>query len=276
MSWRVLVVDDDVTVGMTISLADAGIEVIDASRIGDALTMVQREHFDAVICDRRMPDGDGLTFLKLLRTERRSALLPVIVLTASFDEAHRAEVMAAGATSYLGKPIEPSTLVAAIADVIDKPIGSPVAAQPHFRPRETPVLDPVVEARADAGDLRDALQRANAKLAEAVVDVNKLRRAVNEHEAARAQLVAERDALRAKLTASVDDASRVADENTHLATENAHFATRVEELQAYADELTVYADKLEAELTAERDVSLGESAKRLAKGVMGRTRRVMR
>jgi CheY-like chemotaxis protein len=262
-----LVLDDDVTVGMTISLAEPGSEVVDATRSGDGLSMVQRQHFDAVVCDRRMPDGDGLTFLKLIRGDRSTAMLPVIVLTANLDEAQRAEIMAAGATAYLGKPIEPSSLVAAIADVIDRPMGSPVVPQPHFRPREAPVPSPALEPRGDAIDLRQALQRANEKLAEAVIDLNKLRRANADEEAARAQVVAERDALRAKLIEAVDDASRVAADNTRL-------VTRAHELQAYADELAAYADKLEAELAAEREVTLSESAKRLAKGVIARTRRV--
>ena len=118
VTWRVLVVDDDITVGMLLSMASDEIEVSDAPRMGDAFGLLSAAYFDAIVVDRRLPDGDGLEFVEKVRSEHSAVDVPIIVITAWFDNADRAEVLTAGADDYLGKPIEPSELVAAVSQAI--------------------------------------------------------------------------------------------------------------------------------------------------------------
>jgi DNA-binding response OmpR family regulator len=51
-----------------------------------------------------MPNMDGLTVLKKLRTELKLKDLPILVLTASGDESSTRTAFEAGATDYLTKP----------------------------------------------------------------------------------------------------------------------------------------------------------------------------
>lgn len=117
MGCRALVVDDDVVVGMWLSFSEEDVEVTDVARITDAMDSARSGGFDVAIVDRRLPDGDGLELVRMLRADPSTTDLPVIVLTASFDEADRAEVMTSGADEYLAKPIEPSELMAVVARI---------------------------------------------------------------------------------------------------------------------------------------------------------------
>ena len=111
MTWRVLVVDDDVVVAMRLSFSDEDVEVTDVGRMADALPAALAGVFDVAIVDRRLPDGDGLDLVRQLRNRAETADLPIIVLTAWHDEADRPEVIDSGASEYLAKPVEPDALV---------------------------------------------------------------------------------------------------------------------------------------------------------------------
>lgn len=146
MGCRALVVDDDVVVGMSLSFSEEEVEVTDVARITDAMDAARTGGFDVAIVDRRLPDGDGLELVRMIRADPSTKSLPVIVLTAGFDEADRDEVMTSGADDYLGKPIEPADLMAAVARIAtpspDLP-AEPVARRQRFgrRARRTTNLD---------------------------------------------------------------------------------------------------------------------------------------
>lgn len=102
---RVLVVDDDLNIHM---LAEAALAkdytVLTAEDGQECLDLVASGHPDMIVLDLSMPRMDGLTVLKRLQEDGRLERLPVLVLTASGDEAHTREAFASGATDYLTKP----------------------------------------------------------------------------------------------------------------------------------------------------------------------------
>jgi CheY-like chemotaxis protein len=61
---------------------------------------------DLMILDLSLPDEDGLSVLRWLKTEPELKSLPVIVLTASGDPKDRERALALGAAAYMVKPVE--------------------------------------------------------------------------------------------------------------------------------------------------------------------------
>ncbi|MDQ0330990.1 DNA-binding response OmpR family regulator [Mesorhizobium sp. YL-MeA3-2017] len=90
---------------------ESAIGVTDAfATIAEAEAALIAHPFDLVIIDRRLPDGDGLSLLPVLRRLRpRPATL---VLTALDDPFDIASALDKGADEYVGKPFEPTELVA--------------------------------------------------------------------------------------------------------------------------------------------------------------------
>lgn len=69
---------------------------------------------DLVICDVMMPELDGYGVLKALRTEKDTATLPFIFLTAKGEKSDHREGMNSGADDYLAKPVAREDLLAAV------------------------------------------------------------------------------------------------------------------------------------------------------------------
>ncbi len=107
---RVLVVDDDGQVRALLSrqLQAYGVVVDTASGGAQAMAMLDRDRFDAMMLDLDMPGITGLDVL--LHVQRAAPALPVLVVTGTF-EAERIE----GAAEVLSKPVEAKVLRAALA-----------------------------------------------------------------------------------------------------------------------------------------------------------------
>lgn len=103
-------VDDDVTVRMLIGIALEAQQVIEASRVQEALDIVATEAVDAAVIDHRIPDGDGLIVVRALRRSELNADIPVVVLTAGYEPERLPIALGAGADAYVGKPFEPADL----------------------------------------------------------------------------------------------------------------------------------------------------------------------
>jgi CheY-like chemotaxis protein len=104
---RVLVVDDDVVDRMAVKrqLARTGlaVQVEQAEGVLEAIGRLAEAHFDCVLLDFNLPDGDGLTFLRGLRTAGIS--VPVVMLTGQSDPEVVADLVMAGAADYVPKSL---------------------------------------------------------------------------------------------------------------------------------------------------------------------------
>jgi DNA-binding NarL/FixJ family response regulator len=67
-----------------------------------------------------MPGVDGYQLARQLRSSPRTALVPVVFLTAKDETADRIEGFRAGVDAYLAKPFEPDELVAVIRNILDR------------------------------------------------------------------------------------------------------------------------------------------------------------
>jgi len=109
---RILLVEDEPELALTLvaRLNDEGFVVDHFGSLGAAIEAVMGADYRAVLLDRRLPDGDGLSLLPVLRT--RKSPPPVIVLTAMDDVPDRVAGLDAGAEDYLIKPFAFDELLA--------------------------------------------------------------------------------------------------------------------------------------------------------------------
>jgi two-component system chemotaxis response regulator CheY len=116
MSKTILVVDDSGSFRTVVKLAlqKAGYTVVEASDGKDALGKLDTAKINLIVCDVNMPNMDGLTFLKHVKTLPAYKFTPVIMLTTESQESKKAEGRAAGAKAWITKPFQPSQLVEAV------------------------------------------------------------------------------------------------------------------------------------------------------------------
>ena len=113
MSYRILLVEDDVTLRETVAynLTHQGYEVLAADNGLKALDMARREGPHLVLLDVMLPGIDGFEVCRLLRKE---SSLPILMLTARSDEVDRVVGLEMGADDYLTKPFSMRELMARV------------------------------------------------------------------------------------------------------------------------------------------------------------------
>jgi DNA-binding response OmpR family regulator len=87
----------------------------------DALRLAQSVPPDLILLDLMLPRMDGLVVLDHLKSDPRTSSVPIIVLTASGDEAHRRRSQELGVTGYFSKPLSLRSLVSRIDTVFEQP-----------------------------------------------------------------------------------------------------------------------------------------------------------
>jgi len=96
-------------------LGGAQIVVRIANNGREAIDMLARERFDAVLMDCQMPVMDGYEATRELRGDPRWRDLPVIAMTANAMVGDREKVLAAGMNDHIAKPINVSEMFATLA-----------------------------------------------------------------------------------------------------------------------------------------------------------------
>jgi DNA-binding response OmpR family regulator len=101
---RVLLAESDAGVRQVIAayLRGDGFQVLEASSGLEALLVLRRGTVDIALVDPALPEIDGL---QLVRRVRRESTVPIVMLTASRDEAARIAELEAGADDYVVKPL---------------------------------------------------------------------------------------------------------------------------------------------------------------------------
>ena len=108
MSARVLIVDDSLTVRMSLmeALSDAGFTVSTAATVGEARQSLVREPFELIILDVRLPDGDGVDLLGEIRAGTDSSKAAIMLLSTEAEVRDRIRGLDTGADEYVGKPYD--------------------------------------------------------------------------------------------------------------------------------------------------------------------------
>jgi DNA-binding response OmpR family regulator len=111
---RVLVIEDDALVRdlVTLNVAHAGYEVVEAVDFASGLSQLLEGTWDLALVDAMLPGGDGFT---LTRTAREKGVRkPIVMLTARADVPSRVRGLDCGADDYLAKPFDVQELLARV------------------------------------------------------------------------------------------------------------------------------------------------------------------
>ena len=122
MSKRLLVVDDEPNLLRAVAacLKAEDYEVSTARSGHEALMQLAEAVPDLIISDIRMPGMDGYKLARQLRGSPRTALVPIVFLTAKDETADRIEGFRAGIDAYLTKPFEPDELIAVVNGILNR------------------------------------------------------------------------------------------------------------------------------------------------------------
>ena len=124
-NYRVLVVDDDVEIGEYITQELGTYYHFTAvTNAREALRLLlgsgPEKQFDLVVSDVMMPEMDGFTMLRMIKTNMNISHIPVVMLTSKSDVANRLEGLEKGADAFLAKPFDMDELHVTINNLISK------------------------------------------------------------------------------------------------------------------------------------------------------------
>ena len=113
---KLLLIDDDPNLILLVRdyLEFRGYHVRTAENGRDALTILEKDIPDMIICDVMMPEMDGYTFLEQVRQNPRTDWITVMFLSAKGQSQDRVKGLNLGADVYMVKPFEPEELVAQV------------------------------------------------------------------------------------------------------------------------------------------------------------------
>lgn len=119
---RVLIIDDELELTQLLEqcLKQNGFSADIYHTKLDAIEAIRSTQYVAVILDRGLPDGDGLSVISDLRAiYPASKLPPFLVLTALGDTSQKVDGLTSGAVDYIVKPYDPDELIARLRICIE-------------------------------------------------------------------------------------------------------------------------------------------------------------
>ena len=118
---RILVVEDnEKNMKLFRDVLDAsGFRTLEAKTGGEAVDMATTHTPDLVLMDIQLPDIDGVQALQRLRTDDRTASIPILALTAQAMHGDRERFLAAGFDGYISKPVNVRELIGTVRQHCD-------------------------------------------------------------------------------------------------------------------------------------------------------------
>ena len=116
MSKTVLLVDDsaETRAMYAVRLRSEGYTVLEAGDGENGVRIAGEERPDLIFMNMAIPELDGWTAIALLKQNDATAGIPVIALTGFDETAARARAEQVGSDGFIGKPCEPSVLLAEV------------------------------------------------------------------------------------------------------------------------------------------------------------------
>lgn len=132
MNRQALVIDDepDILELLTMTLSGMSIDCVTAENLAQAHQALKQQKFDLCFTDMRLPDGNGLDFVKAI--QQQCPELPVAVITAHGNVDHAVEALKSGAFDFVSKPLK----LRMLRDLVEAALKlSP--ERPHHRERRS-------------------------------------------------------------------------------------------------------------------------------------------
>lgn len=118
---KILVVDDNKTYGrlMSILLNKHGYAITIAECVNDALKHLQEGNFSLIISDLVMPNDDGVDFINVLKENKTTCNIPVIIISGYDTQDHVNNLKELGAFEVLPKSFKDSNLIPTIERALE-------------------------------------------------------------------------------------------------------------------------------------------------------------
>ncbi|MBI3435580.1 MAG: PleD family two-component system response regulator [Proteobacteria bacterium] len=183
MTARILVVDD---VLANVKLLEARLsaeyfDVLTATSGREALAICERAECDIVLLDVMMPDMDGFSVCRSLKSNPATHHIPVVMVTALDQPSDRLRGLDAGADEFLTKPVSDLALIARVRSLVRLKMMTDELRMRAVTSREIGIQNPAHEAIADSGrggrlllvdDRKSSYERIAAALsAEHAIDI---------------------------------------------------------------------------------------------------------
>jgi len=120
---RVLVVEDnDMNMQLVeYLLEEGGVDIVKATSGEEALSITRSAApFDLILMDIHLPGMDGLSVVRAMKDDTRTARVPILALTAHAMRGDKDRFLDAGCDGYISKPIDVKTFLASIEQYLDR------------------------------------------------------------------------------------------------------------------------------------------------------------
>ena len=126
---KILLVDDEKNIveAVKYNLEKAGFRTVVAQDGAKGLEAARREVPDLILLDWMLPEMEGLEVCRLLKQDRATKHIPVIMLTVKSDEADKVLGLELGADDYVTKPFSQRELLARIKSLLRRSQAAPDA-----------------------------------------------------------------------------------------------------------------------------------------------------
>lgn len=123
MAKKILLIEDEyaITAALTVRLRANGYDVRAAGDGAAGLAAAAQYRPDAILLDIRMPDMDGFTVCRRLKSDPQLAGVPVIFLSANVQDPAQQMALEAGGAAFIAKPFEAGHVLATIEAAIASP-----------------------------------------------------------------------------------------------------------------------------------------------------------
>lgn len=123
---KILVVDDEphIVELVRFNLESGGFKVLEAGDGQKAIEIAQTEKPDLILLDLMLPGIDGLEVCRILRQQKNTREIPIIMLTAKSEEIDKVVGLEMGADDYITKPFSPRELTARVKAVLRRSLSA--------------------------------------------------------------------------------------------------------------------------------------------------------
>lgn len=115
----ILVVDDNKEILFLLRDSMTDYNVKTAESVDEALSIIRQTPPDIIISDIMMPGTDGVTFARMIKSNKHTMHIPLVLLSAKTSNEERIEGLESGADAYIGKPFSLRYLKAVVKRLID-------------------------------------------------------------------------------------------------------------------------------------------------------------
>lgn len=115
-----MIVDDSASLRQVVCIAlrGAGYDAIEARDGQDALNKLTGQKVHLIVSDVNMPNMDGISFVKAVKTLPAYRFTPIVMLTTESQAEKKAQAQAAGAKAWMLKPFNPSQLLTVVQKLV--------------------------------------------------------------------------------------------------------------------------------------------------------------